>query len=163
MPNFDIARINAHRKTIEDNLQHLETKRGRAFEEFARDRDGKDAVKYQLQTAIQALMDITNHLCARLRLKVAENSGECVRALEREGLIPQAHATQYAKMIRFRNVLVHLYGEVDERQVYEIVENNLNDFRQFLVDIDTIVERHQAKEQSDNPKKTNGKRSTKKS
>lgn len=156
MANFDLERINTHRKTIEDNLQLLDAKRGRSFEEFAQDMDGKDAVKYRLQTAIQALIDIANHLCARLRLKVGDNSSECVRALEQYGLLSQARATQYAKMIRFRNLLVHLYGEVDDRRVYEIVEDNLDDLRMFLVDVDTII-KHELEKNGKN-KKINSKK-----
>lgn len=143
MADFDIIRIIEHKKTIESNLQQLEAKRGRSFEEFINDADVRDAVKYRLQTAIQAMMDISNHICARLRLTVAaeEGSGKCIRALEKRGLLSPERATIYAQMIRFRNVLVHLYGEVDDRRVYEIVEKNLDHFRMFLADVDAIIER----------------------
>lgn len=46
----------------------------------------------------------------------------------------------YVRMVRFRNVLVHLYGEVDEKFVYEIIEKQLDYFRMFLVDLDEILE-----------------------
>ncbi|MDE3091670.1 MAG: DUF86 domain-containing protein [Chloroflexota bacterium] len=148
MPDFDIRRITEHRKTIESNLRLLEAKRGKSFDEFARDTDGKDAVKYRLQTAVQAVIDISSHLCARLGFKVAGDSGECVRALEKAGLLPKERATMYVKMIRFRNVLVHLYGEVDDHRVHEILEGELDYFRMFLMDVDAIVEREQLKAKS---------------
>lgn len=91
------------------------------------------------------MIDISSHICARMRLAVKDDSGECVRSLERAGLIPKERATMYAKMIRFRNVLVHLYGEVDDKRVHEILENELDYFRMFLMDIDAIVERARAK------------------
>lgn len=158
MADLDIRRIDEHRKTIEDNLRQLEAKRGRSFEQFQKDLDGKDAVKYRLQTAAQAMIDISSHLCARLRLEAAteEGSGKCIRALEKKGWLVPERATVYVQMIRFRNVLVHLYGEVDDRRVHTIVEKELDYFRMFLADVDAIIERTQAK--NGKKKKANGKK-----
>ncbi len=146
MPTLDIDRITEHTKTIENNLRLLESLRGQSFDDFVAEADGLDAAKYRLQTAVQALMDVSNHICARLKLKIGEDSGECIRALEKRGLIPQDRATMYVKMIRFRNVLVHLYHEVDNRRIHEIIENDLDYFRLFLLDVGTIVEREQKKQ-----------------
>ena len=159
MANLDIRRINEHRKTIENNLRDLEARRGKSLEDFEQDKIGSAAVKYWLQTAIQAMIDISNHICARLRLEAAteEGSGKCIRALEKEGLLPQKRATTYVQMIRFRNVLVHLYGEVDEHRVHEIIEKELDYFRMFLVDIEDIIERQQKKEKNGKAKKSNSK------
>jgi len=145
MADFDTDRITEHRKTIENNLRQLEARRGRSFADFEQDADGRDAVKYRLQTAIQAMIDISNHLCARLHLTVSQDSGECIRALEKQGLIPKDRATMYVKMIRFRNVLVHLYGEVDHHRVHEILENELDYFRMYVMDVDMIVESERKK------------------
>jgi uncharacterized protein YutE (UPF0331/DUF86 family) len=35
----------------------------------------------------------------------------------------------------FRNILVHEYGHVDDMIVYEILQNNLNDFEEFKQEI----------------------------
>ena len=32
---------------------------------------------------------------------------------------------------RFRNLVVHLYWEVDSGRVYEMLQNNLDDFQEF--------------------------------
>ena len=132
----------------------LETQRGKLFEEFAQDQKSNAAIKYWLQTAIQAVMDISSHICARLRLAVPPDGGECIRTLEKQGLIPQDRATVYVKMIRFRNVLVHLYGEVDNQRVYDILENELDYFRAFMMDVDAIIEaERKKKEPQRQPKK----------
>ncbi|MCG3142659.1 MAG: hypothetical protein HDKAJFGB_04187 [Anaerolineae bacterium] len=141
MRAFDPDRIAEHQKTIKENLRHLDAARGRSENDFLNDKDALDATKYRLQTAIQAMMDISNHLCARLNLVTTQDTGECVRALQAQGFFPQDHATMYVKMIRFRNVLVHLYGEVDNKRVYGILENELDYFRMFLMEIDAVVEK----------------------
>jgi len=35
-------------------------------------------------------------------------------------------------MARFRNRLIHLYGEIDDEKVHEIMKTRLNDFKKFL-------------------------------
>lgn len=145
MLDFNRERIAEHRKTIEENLKQLEAARGRALDDFVNDKDAADAAKYRLQTAIQALMDISNHICARLQIVTNQDSGECVRALQKQGFFSQANATMYVKMIRFRNVRVHLYGEVDNKRVHEILENDLDYYRAFLMEIDMVLEKKRKK------------------
>jgi uncharacterized protein YutE (UPF0331/DUF86 family) len=145
MLNLDSARITEHIKTIETNLQELETLRGRSFEDFEQDSRSVAAAKYWLQTAVQAMIDISSHICARLGLAVQQDSGESIRALEKRGLFSKDRATMYVKMIRFRNVLVHLYGEVDDHRVHEILENELDYFRMYMMDVDMIVESERKK------------------
>ena len=152
MLDLNLERLNAHRETIEANLQQLEGLRGRTFKEFTQDAQALAAAKYWLQSAIQAMIDITSHICARLRLATQPDSGECIRALEAKELLPKENATKYVQMIRFRNVLVHLYGEVDDKRVHEILEKELEYFRMFLIDLDAIVE------QQEKQKKSKGKR-----
>lgn len=145
MRAFDLDRIAEHRKTIQENLRQLDAARGRALDDFLNDQDALDAAKYRLQTVIQALMDSSNHICARLHIVTNQDTGECVRALQKQGFFSQEHATMYVKMIRFRNVLVHLYGEVDNQRVHEILENDLDYFRMFLMEIDAVVKKQEMK------------------
>ncbi|MCL4514334.1 MAG: DUF86 domain-containing protein [Firmicutes bacterium] len=37
--------------------------------------------------------------------------------------------------MRFRNRAVHLYTEVDEQEVYDIIQNQLGDFRKYIAQI----------------------------
>ncbi len=38
-------------------------------------------------------------------------------------------------MVKFRNRVVHLYQEVNDRIVYEILQSDLEDFRKFVQQI----------------------------
>lgn len=38
-------------------------------------------------------------------------------------------------MARFRNLLVHLYSRVDDREVHRIIRDNLGDFDEYLASI----------------------------
>jgi len=49
---------------------------------------------------------------------------------ERE-IIPDDFLPVAQQMVKFRNRLVHLYWEVDEEQVYDILQTRLDDFDRF--------------------------------
>jgi uncharacterized protein YutE (UPF0331/DUF86 family) len=38
-------------------------------------------------------------------------------------------------MARFRNLLIHVYGEVDDRRVWEILQRDLGDLETYLSEI----------------------------
>lgn len=126
--------VHARLALIEDNLRLLRELAQSTFDEFTADFRNPEAAKYLLQTAVEAMIHVCTHVVARLRLKVPGNSAEVVRAMGRAGLLPPEHVARYANMIRFRNVLVHLYADVDDRKVYEILRNDLGDFELFVAD-----------------------------
>jgi uncharacterized protein YutE (UPF0331/DUF86 family) len=48
----------------------------------------------------------------------------------------------YAGMVRFRNVLVHQYEEIDLAIVYGLVTKHLDDFERFMNEVRAYVEAH---------------------
>jgi uncharacterized protein YutE (UPF0331/DUF86 family) len=48
------------------------------------------------------------------------------------GALDSAFSEELKKMAKFRNRLVHLYWQVDDKQVYDILQNRLSDFKRFL-------------------------------
>jgi len=140
---FDQKAIRDRVDIIQQNLVRLEEIRQATWEDFQADYLKVEASKHLLQTAIEAMIDICAHFVARLRLKIPKDSAELIRALEKAGLLSKEHADRYVGMVRFRNLVVHLYAEVDDRQVYDILQNNLDDFRAFIADAWRIVQSKQ--------------------
>ena len=46
-------------------------------------------------------------------------------------MLPGKLAQKMVGMAKFRNVLVHLYMEVDHNRLYDYLQNDLDDFVQF--------------------------------
>ena len=46
-------------------------------------------------------------------------------------MIDGSFCDRLVKMAKFRNRLVHLYWEIDKKKVYEIIRDNLEDFKLF--------------------------------
>ena len=54
------------------------------------------------------------------------------RVMGEVGALDKDFSDELTNMAKFRNRLVHLYWEVDDQQVYEILQTRLDDFKSFL-------------------------------
>ena len=52
-----------------------------------------------------------------------------------KNVISKSNADNLAKAVGFRNIAVHQYEVIDNKIIYSIVKNNLNDFVEFAASI----------------------------
>lgn len=107
--------------------------------EFADDQTVVDAAKYRLMVAIEAAISICTHLSARLAGNAPETYAQCFEELAKSRIITQELAGRLARMARFRNLLVHVYGEVDDNRVWEILQSDLQDLDTYLTAIGEAI------------------------
>ena len=88
-----------------------------------------------LQVSIECVIDICGLLVTGLRLGLPAEEDDLFEKLEQAGIITSLRKQSLKKMKGFRNILVHEYGEVDDVIVYEVLQNNLNDFDAFKQEI----------------------------
>ncbi|MER3523025.1 MAG: hypothetical protein C4326_02915 [Ignavibacteria bacterium] len=79
-------------------------------------------IKYQFIIAVEAAIGICQHLSAKKFNAVPESYATCYRVLEGNGLIDSNLASRMADLARFRKVLLHLYGQVDNNPVLDKLE-----------------------------------------
>lgn len=91
-----------------------------------------DAAKYKLLVAIEASLSICNHIAARLEKKIPESYSDCFIILGKEEIISEELSERLASMAKFRNMLVHIYWEIDDETVFNIIKKNLEDLDEFL-------------------------------
>jgi len=92
-------------------------------------------VEHTLQLAIQAALDVGSHIVSDERLGEPETSRDVFRLLGRAGAVPADLAGRLEHMAGFRNVVVHLYQDVDLGIVRDVVENHLGDLLEFVAAI----------------------------
>lgn len=103
--------------------------------EFLNDRVAVAAAKYQLIVATEAALDLCNHLCARTLRKAPGTYADCFALLAEGGVIRADTAQRLMPMARFRNLLVHQYGQIENARVYRIIREDLADLEQFLGEV----------------------------
>lgn len=91
-----------------------------------------DSAKYNLQTSIEAMIDICNHIISRKMLRIPATNVESFEIVSEIGLLPADALPVYRSMARFQNRIVHMYDEVDDSQIHEILQNRLGDIKAFV-------------------------------
>jgi uncharacterized protein YutE (UPF0331/DUF86 family) len=104
-------------------------------ERIAEDVREQRFVEHTLQLAIQAALDVGSHIVSDERLGEPDTSRDVSRLLGRAGIVRADVAGRLERMAGFRNVVVHLYQDVDLGIVRDVVENHLDDLPQFAAAI----------------------------
>ena len=99
---------------------------------FIKDPDKIGSAKYHFIVAIEACIDICNHVIARNGYRVPEDYKDTFKVMAEVGALDAGFADDLGKMAKFRNRLVHLYWEVDDRTVHDIIRTCLDDFKKLL-------------------------------
>jgi len=99
---------------------------------FLADQKTVNSAKYLFIGAAEAALDICNHLAAKKGGRSPEDYADCMAILEEIGVIGQDLRVRLSKMARFRNLLVHLYWRVDDREVFRLASEQLQDFDLYL-------------------------------
>jgi uncharacterized protein YutE (UPF0331/DUF86 family) len=123
---------------IAANQRQLEWLRNLPESDFHADARNLDSALYHLQTSIQALVDIAAYVVGGLNLPTPQHTADVFVALRDAGLLDPTATANYARMVAFRNRVVHLYNRVDATMVYAILHSHVPDIdalRQALLDI----------------------------
>ena len=118
-------------RNLDSYLDQLRQLAGFPRQELAGDMLRQGAAKYYLQVAVECCIDVTNHIIARQGFRAPESYADGFTVLAENGVIGQDFASTAHKMVRMRNRLVHLYWEVDADILYDVLQNNLDDFDRF--------------------------------
>jgi len=105
---------------------------GQGSDIFLADSRSINSAKYLLIVATEAALDICNHLAAKAGGRSPQDYADCMAVLAEIGVIDQDLRLRMSKMARFRNLLVHLYGNVDDREVFRVIAENLGDLELYL-------------------------------
>lgn len=131
----DDERITQRIGTIQSNLRELGVLASIPQKEFLLDTQRIASAKYFLQVSVEAMIDIGNHIIARLRLGTPESNFHTFELLARNNIINKESLPTYQQMVKFRNLVVHLYHIVDNEEIYRIIHNDLKDFELFIKEI----------------------------
>ena len=125
---------------IEDSVRSLERFKGVPFEEFASNPDNFRIAFYDLHRALEAVIDIGSHILSRIPGARPTSYKDIPKILGRHGIIPQGFASdQLMKMAGYRNRMVHFYSEIAEKELHQIIQEELQDFHTFCVHITGVL------------------------
>jgi uncharacterized protein YutE (UPF0331/DUF86 family) len=104
-------------------------------------KDHVDVAKTRIREALEGVFNIGAHILARIEGARATEFKEIAKKLGEIGIVDKNFAnTTLTYMAGYRNRLTHFYADVDEIELYDILQKHLNDFETFLTHIKKLLE-----------------------
>lgn len=122
-------------KKLQDYLEKLVELKNINKNKFISDFRNSNSAKYLLQVSIECCLDIANHIIASEKFRSPDDYADFFRVLNEQKIVPDSLIDRLIEMAKFRNRIVHIYWEVDEDLVYDIIQNYLSDFELFIQSI----------------------------
>ncbi len=124
---------------IEKHVKRLkEMGRSLNYESFLVDDETQAVVERRLHVCLEALIDLGLRIPSHLGLEKPERYRDLPVILVRGNVIPNNEREVFEKIISFRNILVHLYAELDPARVYEALQK-VDDIRRMASHIANFV------------------------
>jgi uncharacterized protein YutE (UPF0331/DUF86 family) len=120
-----------HLRELSAALDDWERYKDIDLEDLKRDRDKMNMVLHAMLVAIQSSIDISNHLIAENKLRKPLTYREAFEILNESGLISLPLSESMSDLAGFRNVLVHIYWKLDMDEIFSILQNDLDQIREF--------------------------------
>lgn len=123
--------VQALLQTLSEYTEDLHTYQQLSYDEVLTDRNYQSMIRYALQTTIQCVIDIANHLLIGGDLEHPSNSRSAILGLGRHDILPRDFAQTLASMSGLRNVIVRRYAPVDDELIYQFLQRCVTDFETF--------------------------------
>lgn len=126
-----------HRKFALLDMHMRELKahmKGVAFARFKGDWMLRCMAERALQVMCEIVIDVAERVIAVKKAGPASSAAETIEALVSLGVLQSAKP--YTDMVRFRNLIVHQYADIDPAVVYRIATKRLKDFTGFRDEIE---------------------------
>ena len=128
---MDLTPIVARLSAIGNSVNALKDIREASLDEFLEDPALAPSSERYIQVAIQAALDIGVIVLTEEGVKTPDEYRDIFPRLGDIGVLPPEFAQKLVGMAKFRNVLVHLYLQVDPEKVYHYLQHDLGDLERF--------------------------------
>ena len=131
----DAPRLRALLARLDERRERLERYGRRSLENYLADEEGVLASKYLLLTAIEDGLAIANHVIASEAYRSPADYADAFRVLAERGVVDEELGRRLEAMARFRNLLIHVYAEVDDARIHGFLTEDLSDLKSYVASI----------------------------
>ena len=117
---------------VERCLARIVKKRPETIEEFLANQDLQEIILFNLQLAVQNCIDMASHILSDQELGIPGSYNEMFYILQDNGYLELSLTEKMVAAVGFRNLVAHEYENVDLIRVYEIVQTDIFDLKDFL-------------------------------
>jgi uncharacterized protein YutE (UPF0331/DUF86 family) len=151
-----IDRVISKIEKVRQSISLIRSNTPSSFDDFMKLGLIKDGIHKRLEYSVELFLDIVNIINSELKLGIPNGTQDVIQRLVKNNIINNDIAELLKEMKSFRNILVHNYGDIDDRIVYQIITERLDDFEKISQAFMDFLKRMQNKSyQEDNKPKSN--------
>ncbi|MEE8526542.1 MAG: DUF86 domain-containing protein [Thermoanaerobaculia bacterium] len=125
---------------LEEYLARLEELARRARAEVLGNAGLMAQVERWMHLAVESAIDLAQHLISSRGWRTPTTNREAFRILREEKVLPSRLAEQMEDWAGLRNVLVHLYLEIDHQLLWTALTEELSQLRDFAAAVAKILD-----------------------
>lgn len=148
----------ARRKLVflEEQFRHLQTTVKCAFSEYGSTRDRQLVTERLSQLIIESAVDASEALLKGLGTTPPTNMWDVMREGQKEGMFDANLLQRFvASFLGYRNILVHAYEKIDNRQAFNTAKSLTRHMPAFIAQMRTYVDAQETMSSNDKAKKIN--------
>ena len=136
---FDPQIVKLRLDKILTSIEILKKTSGLSLKDFLKDRIIQLATERSLQIAAQSVIDISTHLVAHNHWGTPKSYKDSVDIISKNGVIDSNLAARLIDLVKLRNVIVHVYIEIDPKIIHKSAEYSVDDLKKFIEAIKKIL------------------------
>jgi len=132
-------RIKDKEKDIIDSINIVAENFPSEFEDFVSSGITKDGIYKRMEFAIESIMDILNIINSDLDLGTPETEESVIINISQNKIFSKKFIDLVKEMKKFRNILVHKYGKIDDEKAFENIQEGIKDFEVIINEIEVFL------------------------
>ena len=136
---FDPQIIKLRLDKILTSIEVLKKTSDLSIEDFLKDRIIQLATERSLQIAAQSVIDISTHLVAHNHWGTPKSYKDSVDIISKNGVIDSRLAARLIDLVKLRNVIIHVYLEIDPKIVHKSAKYSVDDLKKLIEAIRKIL------------------------
>ena len=113
---------------LEEYLGQIREYRNITIELYSSDWKIQRIIERTLQIMIETCADIAGHIISDRGYRIPKSYADTFKVLQEENMLEKELFETMEKMAKFRNIVVHNYGNIDASIVVNIIKRHLDDF-----------------------------------
>ncbi|MBI4333583.1 MAG: DUF86 domain-containing protein [Chloroflexi bacterium] len=135
----DIEKVEFQLRLIQEEMGYLKSATSLKEQDYISDGGAQRIVERAFQRAVDSCINIGNHLIARLHLEKPQDYGTIFTILGKARVISPGLAPKMVDLAHFRNLLVHLYWQIDHQKIFREMPEKVLALENFVHEITRLV------------------------
>jgi uncharacterized protein YutE (UPF0331/DUF86 family) len=141
--NLNFEMLTGRIDVIRAALSHLKELSKLSRDEFLEDYRNPASAETFIRHCLEAIFDIGRHILAKTgKVRLTHEYKNIAKGLGESGVISKQLMSTLIEMAGYRNRIVHLYHEITDEELYEIIQKDLKDIEQFILETGAFLKKY---------------------